>query len=517
MRKTTYLNILIGIAIFCVGFYLCRFQEINLDDETWFLQVVNRFLSGDVLYRDIFLGVTPLSVYITSFFCWLFGVELLVARGVLVLYYVCTILLTRAILQELEIPQRYSLLLILAFFVFMHPQHTWAFSGYNSLACVFFLACFLMMLKWTNRKSLSSLIFAGVFAGLCFGSKQNLGLIALFGVLASFFVSRRNKKEAFAILLPFLLVGIGILLPIFLQGGFDGFLEYAWLNKKKYLTSEHCNYFLIPPHWDSYSALIFAAPFLCTGIIFLALLRSQKRNSIILAIFLICSFLGLYPRPDNVQKLTCIPLILITILYGYNQIQSALRLQVRDFLHTTMIIWLFLGMGMRIYAKKEHLILCNLPHFKGVFITHEAHDHWWSVKDSLAKMEIDKNCFFLSTHGGFYYLLFELKNPTLFDYPIYPTLGLHGEDKVIDQIKTGEIHYVFTDHPSWTNWLEQKKDRRPLQLETYLKQEMAAEDLGTIFQIYQTADSANLQKKLLQKSRVELEYTPSKKRILRVT
>ena len=483
MRKAIYINTFIAIAVFYAGFYLCRFQEVNLDDETWFLQVVNRFLSGEVLYRDIFLGVTPLSVYVTAFFCSLFEWNSLWHAACSSSTLFC-ILLSRAILQELKIPQRYSLLLILAFFVFMHPQQICGFSGYNSLASVFFLGSTWMMLKWMNRPSIFSLIFAGIFAGLCFATKQNMGFITLFGILASFFFSHGNKREIPAFLLPFFLISIVILLPTLLQGGFKEHLEYAWLNKIRYLKAEHCNYFLIPSHWDSYSILIFAAPFLCAIFLITAFVKSREKSGVILAIFLICSFLGLYPRPDNPQKIACLPLILITILYGYDKIQTALQLQVREYLHTSMTIWLFLGMGMRVYAKKEHLVPCQLPHFKGIFMENFAHDYWSSVKDSFAKMEIDKTCFFLSTHGGFYYLLLDLKNPTPFDYPIYPPLSRKGEKHLIDQIKQGEIGYVFTDHPSWTNWQAQKRDRRPFELEAYLGKEMAVDEIGTIFQIF---------------------------------
>ncbi len=142
--------IIVGIVTFLMGFWLSLFQEINIDDETWFLQVVRRVLDGEILYRDIYFGATPLSVYITTFFGWIFGSELWVARGVLVLYFVAGILLACAIVRELGISSRFSILFILSFFVFAHFQATWGFSGYNGLAKVFFLSCFLAILKWNG-------------------------------------------------------------------------------------------------------------------------------------------------------------------------------------------------------------------------------------------------------------------------------------------------------------------------------------------------------------------------------
>src|SRR3954465_4028133 len=49
-------------------------------DEAWFLYIVHRFLQGDAPYRDFFLGVTPLSLYLTAATAWLGGTEILVLR-----------------------------------------------------------------------------------------------------------------------------------------------------------------------------------------------------------------------------------------------------------------------------------------------------------------------------------------------------------------------------------------------------------------------------------------------------
>jgi hypothetical protein len=51
-------------------------------DEAWFLQVVHRVTSGEVLYRDVFFGVTPLSVQMTAPAVRLFGAEILVIKAV---------------------------------------------------------------------------------------------------------------------------------------------------------------------------------------------------------------------------------------------------------------------------------------------------------------------------------------------------------------------------------------------------------------------------------------------------
>ena len=51
-------------------------------DEVWMTQVLRRVLEGETLYRDIFFGVPPLSVYATAAIGKLFGAELIVVRCV---------------------------------------------------------------------------------------------------------------------------------------------------------------------------------------------------------------------------------------------------------------------------------------------------------------------------------------------------------------------------------------------------------------------------------------------------
>ena len=85
--------------IWLIGASYALFQEINTDDETWFFQVVSRFLSGEVLYKEIFLGVGPLSVYCAALPMLIFGKELLIARLVLVSYFTLGVFFTILILN----------------------------------------------------------------------------------------------------------------------------------------------------------------------------------------------------------------------------------------------------------------------------------------------------------------------------------------------------------------------------------------------------------------------------------
>ena len=57
-----------GPILFASGLFVSITRGANMADESWFLQVIHRVTNGDVLYRDVFFGATPLSVYIA----WVF-------------------------------------------------------------------------------------------------------------------------------------------------------------------------------------------------------------------------------------------------------------------------------------------------------------------------------------------------------------------------------------------------------------------------------------------------------------
>jgi hypothetical protein len=484
--------IVVAVTTFLMGLWLSLFQEINLDDETWFLQVVRRVLDGEILYRDIYFGATPLSVYVTAFLGSIFGSELWVARFTLVLYFVSGLLLACAILRELGVFSRFSILFILSFFVFAHFQVTWGFSGYNGLAKVFLLSCFLTLLKWNRSFSLKHLLFSSIFAGLCFCSKQNVGLLALLALLLVGGIVCKSRsvkieealKQVALILVTFLIVVFAVLLPTIFEGGWENFLDYAWLNKKRYLDAEHCSYFLQLPHFDSYSLLIFCAPALILlGFLFIHF-RLQKEDRVpwlILCVFLGAAGLNLYPRPDNFQKMTFVPFLLIFIAYCSEKAKVFFS---HVYLRVPMLVWLCIVTANSMIQPlrllfTNRVIFSHLRHFSCIFVDEAAYRHWKAIKKQVSKSMIGERCFFLSTHGGFYYLLFEKKNPTPFDYPIHTALGCHGENLIINKIQTHAIHALIMDHISWSNWPYMPLDRHPFMLEAFIKDRLNEKKLET--------------------------------------
>lgn len=492
------------LSIFSFSFllclYFCLFQEINLDDETWFLQVVRRTVSGEKLYRDIFLGTTPLSVYVAGFFCRLFGSELLVVRGVLALYFSLSTLFSCLIYRELKGNKAISLLFILAFFVFSHAQASWGFSGYNGLARVLFLGTVFFAIKAIHPPSFFFLLLSSVFAGLCFCAKQNVGLIAFLCLLAVFLLKAKKKRLVgiFGISLSFFLICWLCLSPLIFEGGWNAFIEYCFENKKYYVQAEHCPYFLLPPSWNSFSLYIFAWPFLLI-LSYGAMRKNESPYKNALWIFLGGSLLTLFPRPDNIQKMTFIPLSLLILAYCYQSCKDLLSRKIQRMVEYGTASWILLAFILCLGTPIIKLAggkLCrsDLPHFRCLFLEKNTYRHWKKAQMQFSAQARSEPSFFLSTHAGFYYLLFDLKNPTPFDYPIQPALGYHGEKQIEENIRSQKIKNVYQDHHSWGNWEFLQSDRRPLDLEAFIRENMI-EITGiyqgvpaSLFQIFKLSD-----------------------------
>ncbi len=127
-----------GLCLFFLGFFISIADGINMADASWFLQVAHRVTSGDVLYRDVFFGATPLSVYLTALFTTIFGTEILVVKGVMVLCFVLTVLLSCRIVQLLGVTQGFPFIMVMALIVYAPPEC----AVYQPLANLFFMGCF---------------------------------------------------------------------------------------------------------------------------------------------------------------------------------------------------------------------------------------------------------------------------------------------------------------------------------------------------------------------------------------
>ncbi len=404
---------------FAACFLLSLLQGIHTFDESWFFQVVCRVNRGDVLYRDVFFGSTPLSVYAGWAAVHLFGEELFVIKALSALFFTTTVWLSQKIGEKLGIEQGLSLLPI-ALLAFSERVSTFAGSLYNPLANLFFLACFLFVLR-------GSIKTAALFAALCFFSKHTHGILAILCLIASTLYLRKPVRPPLLVFFSLLLI---LLLPIYLSGGLAEFIEYGWTNKTAYLQHGRFSYFH-PHNFKSYLFPIFILPFAA----YAALVYTR---STLLAIFLTGSLLSVFPRAEAAHMTLTFPLTLLSLLRGWRW-EWPLRAAYAGC--SLLCVALFIHP----FVKEESLVLSSHPHFQGIPISRRFDQSLKEQLEHLEKAGAEKPIFFINQDGGFYYLISNRRNPTPYDWPSITSLGHSGEEKIAAQFQRGEIRLFFED------------------------------------------------------------------------
>jgi hypothetical protein len=468
--------------LFTFGLYTSITSGMITNDESWFLQVAHRVASGEVLYRDVFFGVTPLSAYLTAGLVRLFGVEILVVRGLMAACWAATALLTIRVARQLQLGLAIQVLLVMALLALVPSWLPGVGSPYTPLAYVFLLSTLSAVLSWrehvhsgldrSSGKSTRSILFAGAWAGLAFASKQSIGLlaavalwVAVLAALREFgFTARHLVSAGLASWSVLLVVALLPLVPVLASGGAEKFLEYSLLNRLAYIRAASISYvdglqemvrLLLHPKMPrdilyGYWYLQFLLPLAAFTTLTLSWLRSSRPDRIltgILIIFSTAAFAGAFPRADLPHVAPTVPLLLLALAWSSGRLLAPGSRQAR--VAAFGLAAILLGVGaialfvrpLRWIAQGSHTV-STIPHLRGILVAPESIA--WLAGDSQALQRIagDQSVFFLTPSASLLYLAFGRVNPTPYDYPLTTAFGFHGQDKVIEAIKGGEIPWV---------------------------------------------------------------------------
>jgi len=350
--------------------------------------------------------------------------------------------------------------------------------------------------KTGNGRSTGALAAAGLAAGLCFASKQNIGIYALAALLLMVIfntggipLKRKGKIVDFLIVLSgFLLVSVLVFLPVLFSGGTEKLIDYGFINKGTYIRLGGMSYLdglnqivvLLGNvgSLDNLKKIYLLAPFLLPFLTFGALLAAwvrpgpDKRNlTITVLLFVGAAFLGVFPRADRTHLTYVIPELLIGLTYVWYRTKPHITTRRIRLIKAGLVLWFGIGLGFMfinplVKVSTGDYQLSTLPHFRGVLINTDKQKEINSFAKSLTEEALNERAFILSPHAGFYYLVSGLKNPTSFDYPLATAFGRNGEAEVMAAISQREIHTVFLDSQWFSPTL------RPVVLERYVREHM---------------------------------------------
>jgi hypothetical protein len=443
-------------------------------DEAWFLNVIDRARRGDTLYRDVFLGVTPLAVYLSLPFTWLLGAELLVIRALTALTFVASLWLGCRIVRRFR-PGRFPWLLAGFLLTFCLPPWmlSWT-SFYTPLGATLLLAAWEASL---GAPAPRAALLAGLWAGLSFAAKQNYGALAAAAVGASLLLHAAPWKERVQLALRatggFLGATIVLLLPVVISGGAPKLWEYGF-QKGAYLQTASVSYFdafrllaqglragFGDQPWEHYRlTAYFVAPVVFVAVA-LSLWRApaEWRRLAAALVFTVAGFLGLFPR-SGTHLTYALPFLATGMTVAWSVLRDAIPPWPRRGLLAALWLWVAIGFLLMLRSAfawwdVPRTKLASLPHFRGLVMSEDRHQQLEAVARALAR----EKPLLLTEMAGFFYLISGYRNPTAYDYPVVPAFGRRGEAEIIEKITRGEITAVcmppLAGRPAQTERLEQ--------------------------------------------------------------
>lgn len=451
-----------AVAGFC-GFMVVA-PGFAATDEAWFLQVVDRVASGETLYRDVYFNVTPLSVYLTVSLTSVFPTELVLVRSVVAAALVATVAICWMLCRELGAGRLAPWLLVAS----------WARPApYTPVAMMAFVAAFFATVVWLRRTqearaSTGVLACAGLLAGVCFVTKQNLGLYCLAAIVLSMVIAAgwtvgalRGMIVAIA---GFAISAAVVLLPVYVSGGLDRFLLYGF-GKSAYLQVGGVPYsaaldrvrLAAADGWSfdtiagAYRELAFLLPPAAALLLGMACLRArgrERRTALVVTTFVIAGYLVVIPRPGGSTIIFAIPILVVGLAYGWTvarPFRATRWAAAIPVLVTTLFAAQF---GVRLVRHSAALLspeymTSDIPHFRGIRV---RETEYRALRDEVALLSHfadGQPLFLMGPNSGFYYLAAGIRNPDPFDFPYVSVFGTGGQQEVIGRVQQGRIQSVF--------------------------------------------------------------------------
>lgn len=492
----------IALLVTAVATPLAWWMEITrpliVADEGWFMQLATRIANGDVLYRDVYAPVTPLSVWVTAGAVKLLGSDVWVLRSVILVAWALALLLGLLVLRRLRLPWPATIPVAAAMVTLNPPGACGPGSAYNPIAQALLVGTMLASLMWldaeTPKRRILVCVAAGVLTGLTLATKQNLGALAIggfIGTTAVLSVFRRDWKEALITTAVSGGTAAGVLVfflgVVKLQSAFEEMLRYAFAGQSTYVKEGTLLYRdgviafftnFAPPVslaniTQSISLIVFFLPYLAIGLPLVAWAWKRVSLGYVLLVWGATGFLAAYPRWDTPHLDTGTPLMLLAIAGALNLLFTSKRARTVTWVCITALAIVCLGVMVSLKATQianGSLRRVDIPHFSGVYVRYDAEP----LRDQrrvvtsvrlLQRIGAEKKIVILGYRSGFLYLAAGIDNPTPYDYAAGGIIGPREGWEILKLYEQGKVDAVWVDQSNripdfpqtrFARWLDQK-------------------------------------------------------------
>jgi hypothetical protein len=497
-------SLLAGLGIVVVGSLLLEISRLNTWDEAWFLQVITRLTHGEVLYREVFYGTTPLAAYLGAGLVALFGSELAVLKLAGIACIAGTFLLSLRIAEQLRIPL--SPVVFGAAVFLVELPYTF---GYTILATMLLVATFATLLSWYARvaagrgSQLRWLLLTGALAGACLATKHNVGALVGAASAISVLVLLRHHRRASAresmasltaVAVPMAIVPLAVMVPVFLSSGLPAAMDYTIASKLDYVEHAELSYqtgfghslgALLPDARVSIGTVLHGLQsgrpwvYLLPPAAALAAAWAWWRRpeafrgaGVPLVLFTAAAVASIFPRADQSHFTVTAPVFLVAVAYlarraiprAAGSVLGLCCVALAGVLMVTApLLWLRTGSQVSTTA-----------HLRGVVMAPGYESQLQERAREIHMATGGQATFYLFPEAGLYYLLTDVDDPTPYDFPLRTAFGTEGTRLVMDKVARGEIVRVCLDR-TWGMpgpLPGPFPELQPVELATWVREEM---------------------------------------------
>lgn len=176
-RTVRQLDLAVAALLFgaTVLYLLSWPRDLGFADESYFLYEAKRIRDGEVMYRDVFQFVAPLTWHLMAGLFWLFGTDLIVARVCMALLHGTTAALCYACARSLGVRRSLAVLPPLAYLALCHGPWPYASPHWFATDVVVLILLIGLRGRWAEQPRAA--VRLGAVVGLLIGIQQQKGAV----------------------------------------------------------------------------------------------------------------------------------------------------------------------------------------------------------------------------------------------------------------------------------------------------------------------------------------------------
>jgi hypothetical protein len=479
-------------------------------DEPLFLQVSARVAAGEVLYRDVSYNNTPLSVWATAAALRVFGAEVIVLRGLIVVFYAIMTGFMAWIARRLGVGRAATLAAVAALVGYSPVGLMGPGSAYSPLSILLFVIALAATLVWLERyrDDLFRASFrVGVLIALTFATKHNVGVFLaaayILVVVGRALVEKDGRlflRTATASLGGFAAAFVPILAVIAATGGWDSFL-FGVGDKSLYLQYAGIPYMTwlekTPGIWtDSGTQLpgvaliarlmVFVLPVPALALAVLAWLRRRDPRAAMLGLFGLAAWVSGYPRWDLPHLAMGAPVLLLAVVAGWSLLRPPRWLR---WSLGTATIALAVATGVLTFASytqpltTDYYAPVDLPHYRVALMEKARLPELRESVSQFARAAQGHRLYVISPRSGLLYLAAEQPSRTPYDLTLASDTGTQQMTDIEGYLASGRIDGFWIDSAVDTD-----PSLRPDAMLEWVRANLRLESTTTVGSLYLKVD-----------------------------